>query len=229
MSRTVLQETSLPRWLVGKVLPLSICTLLVIAVGRSLLDGIPRLRRDGIEVYAALGLVRQGLILGFVIVIAASYLTRSRVVDTAQGFRERIFPFLMVLAGPIGVVFLGGREMPHSPDLAAGGLCLSLLGASVCLWALWHLRTSFSIMAEARRPVASGPYRLVRHPLYLGEALMMLGLCLMIGTVSAILFWAALVVLQLVRARIEERKLSRQFEDYRAYCRKTRFIIPGVY
>src|SRR5262245_19930418 len=221
--------TTWPRWLAGKALPLAICALLVIAVGRDLLEGIARLRREGIEVYTSLGLARQCLILGFVIVIAASYLTRRRVVAPAYGFRERMFPVLVLLAGPIGVVFLGRHEMPHSLNLAAVGLCLSLLGAVGSLWALWHLRTSFSIMAEARQPVGSGPYRLVRHPLYLGEALMMLGLCLMIGTVAAILFWAALISLQLVRARIEERKLAGQFEEYRAYCRETRFIIPGLY
>jgi protein-S-isoprenylcysteine O-methyltransferase Ste14 len=77
--------------------------------------------------------------------------------------------------------------------------------------------------------VTSGPYRYVRHPLYLGEAMMMLGLCLMIGTSLALLFWAFLNALQVIRARIEERKLASQFEEYRRYQQRTRFIVPGVY
>jgi protein-S-isoprenylcysteine O-methyltransferase Ste14 len=84
-------------------------------------------------------------------------------------------------------------------------------------------------MAEARSPVMSGPYRYVRHPLYLGESLSMLGLCLALGTVIALLFWAVWTGMQLTRAHIEEGKLSRQFADYRAYLERTRFILPGLY
>ena len=216
-------------WLAGKALPLSICALLVITVGQAILEEAFRLARDGIGVHAALGLVRRCLTLGFVLLIAASYLTRRRVVEPARGFSERIFPVLVLLAGPVGVVFLGRHEMPQRLGLAAAGILISLVGACGSLWALWHLKASFSIMAEARRPVTSGPYRYIRHPLYLGEALMMLGLCITIGTAVALLFWAALNALQLARARIEENKLSRQFEEYRAYCGRTRFILPGLY
>jgi protein-S-isoprenylcysteine O-methyltransferase Ste14 len=84
-------------------------------------------------------------------------------------------------------------------------------------------------MAEARSPVTSGPYRYVRHPLYLGETLTMLGLCLMMGTAIALLFWATVTAMQLARARIEEGKLAGQFADYRAYLERSRFILPGLY
>jgi protein-S-isoprenylcysteine O-methyltransferase Ste14 len=114
-------------------------------------------------------------------------------------------------------------------DLLGIGLLTTLLGYGVSLWALWHLRGSFAIMAEARRAVMFGPYRYVRHPLYLGETLALLGLCLMIGTVTALLLWAGVTALQLTRARIEEKKLARQFDDYRAYLERTRFILPGLY
>lgn len=216
-------------WLAGKVLPLAICALLALTVGLGVRDDAARLAREGMGLYPALGLVRRCMTFLFVLLIAASYLTRGRVVAAARGFRERIFPVLVLLAGPIGVVYLGRHELPDHLDLAALGLLMSLLGAGASLWSLLHLRASFSIMAEARSPVTSGPYRYVRHPLYLGEACMMLGLCLMIGSLAAILFWAALNALQLVRARIEEEKLSRQFEEYRAYQKRTRFILPGIY
>jgi len=84
-------------------------------------------------------------------------------------------------------------------------------------------------MAEARRAVTSGPYQYVRHPLYLGETLTLLGLCLMIGTAIALLFWAVFIGMQMARARIEEAKLARQFDEYRTYRLRTRFILPGLY
>lgn len=217
------------RWLAGKALPLAICALLVIAVGKGLHEDATRLLRDGAGLYPVLELVRRMLTLLFVLLIAGSYLTRSAVVAPARGFAERVFPVLVLLAGPIGVVFLGRHAVPEHPGPAAAGLFIALMGAGVSLWSLWHLRASFSIMAEARSPVITGPYRYVRHPLYLGEALMMLGLCLMIGTLAAILFWAALNALQVVRAKVEEAKLASRFEEYRNYQRRTRFIVPGVY
>lgn len=229
MSLRAPDGTTWAGWLAGKLLPLSICALLVLTVGQAIAEESSALARDGFGLHAALGLARRCLILGFVLVIAASYLTRRRVRDPARGFRERVFPVLVLLAGPVGVVFLGRHEMPDRLNLAVAGLVISLLGACESLWALWHLRASFSIMAEARQPVTSGPYRYIRHPVYLGETLMMLGLCLTIGTAVAILFWLVITALQLVRARIEEKKLSRQFEEYRAYCGRTRFIIPGLY
>jgi protein-S-isoprenylcysteine O-methyltransferase Ste14 len=109
------------------------------------------------------------------------------------------------------------------------GLLLTVLGHYVSLWALWYLRGSFAVLAEARSPVTSGPYRYVRHPLYLGEMLSMLGLCLAMGTVTSLLFWLAITGMQLIRARIEEAKLANQFDDYRAYLERTRFILPGLY
>ena len=82
-------------------------------------------------------------------------------------------------------------------------------------------------------PDTEWPNGLVISPddrtLYLGEALMMLGLCFMIGTPAAVGFWVVLNAMQVARARIEESKLSRQFPEYRAYQKRTRFLIPGVY
>ena len=221
--------TTWGQWLTGKALPLAICALLAVGVCQGLHEDASRLGREGPALYPLLDLVRRGLTLVFVLLIAASYLTRGRVVSSAQGFAERAFPMLVLLAGPIGVVFLGRHSVPERLDLAAAGLLAALAGGAISLWSLWHLRASFSILAEARSPVTSGPYRYVRHPLYLGEALMMLGLCLMIGTPIALLFWASLNALQIIRARIEERKLASQFDEYRRYQQRTRFIVPGVY
>ncbi|MDH3444320.1 MAG: isoprenylcysteine carboxylmethyltransferase family protein, partial [Deltaproteobacteria bacterium] len=95
-------------------------------------------------------------------------------------------------------------------------------------WSVWHLRDSISIMAEARRIVVSGPYCYLRHPLYLGEIVTLLGACLLIGTWIALLFWVVISASQITRARIEENKLSRVLPDYESYRRKTPFILPGL-
>ena len=223
------EYTSWRGWLAGKALPLTFFTLLAVFSSMTLPREMASLARDGIGLYPVQELLRRFLILGFQLLIAAAYLTRTRAVAPARGFRETVFPLLVMFAAPAGLSFLGRGEVPHRLELLGGGLLITLLGYGVSLWALWHLRRSFAIMAEARQPVTSGPYRYVRHPLYLGEALTVLGLCLMLGITSALLFWAAVTAMQLVRARIEEAKLARQFDDYRAYREQTRFILPGIY
>jgi protein-S-isoprenylcysteine O-methyltransferase Ste14 len=215
-------------WLSGKALPLSICTLLAVAVGQSLMGEAAGLDRAGVNYLAALGLLRRFLTLAFVILIAVSYLTRAAAVAAARGFRERVFPVLVLLAGPTGVVLLSQRDVPPSAGLATLGLVLGVVGGCQSLWALTHLKRSFSVMVEARRLVTTGPYRYVRHPLYLGEALVLFGLCLMIGTGGAFLFAAAISALQLVRARLEEAKLAWQFPEYRDYRNRTSFVLPGL-
>ncbi len=221
--------TSWQGWLSGKALPLTVFTVLLIMASLTLPREAAPLAHGGIKLYPVLELLHRCLTLGFWLLILAAYLTRTHVVDPARGIRETVFPMVVMFSAPAGVWFLGHNGGAHRLDLAWIGLLLTLLGYGISLWALYHLRGSFAIMAEARRPVTSGPYRYVRHPLYLGETLTMLGLCLMIGTAIALLFWAAFTALQLVRARIEEGKLARQFNEYRAYREQTRFILPGVY
>jgi protein-S-isoprenylcysteine O-methyltransferase Ste14 len=216
-------------WLPGKAFPLAVFSLLLLVNSLTLPYEAIQLAREGISPYQLVIFVRHSLMVGFLLLVIAAYLTRTHTVARAHGFWETVFPMLVLLATFVGMSFLNRVTAPQRLDLIVVGLLLTALGFSVSLWALWHLRGSFAIMAEARSPVTSGPYRYVRHPLYLGESLRMLGLCLAMGTAAALLFWAIWTVMQLTRARIEEAKLAAQFEDYRAYRQGTRFMLPGLY
>jgi len=221
--------TSWRGWLLGKSLPLSIFTLFLVANGLTLPREAMQLVQDGVRLYPLMQVLRHFLMLGFLLLVAAAYLTRTHAVARAHGFWERDFPLFVLFATFAGMSFLRHNEDAQTVPLVAVGIFLTLVGFYFSLWALWYLRTSFGIMAEARSPVISGPYQYVRHPLYLGESLTMLGLCLAMGTASALLFWAVWTGLQLGRAAVEERKLAQQFEDYRTYRNRTRFILPGLY
>ena len=184
--------------------------------------------QEGPTAQSLLVLARTGLMAAFITLVSSAYLTRMHVTQKAQGFFQRSFPSFVFLASIAGMGLLQSR--PGSPVFysVAAGLFLGPLGLCLSIWSVWHLRNSFSILAEARRTVASGPYRYIRHPLYLGEALTMLGLCLLIGTSTALIFWGAITGLQLVRARIEETKLARTLSDYAAYRISTPFILPAL-
>jgi protein-S-isoprenylcysteine O-methyltransferase Ste14 len=213
----------------GKPLPLAIFTLFLVANGLTLPREAMQLVHDGVRLYPLMQLLRHFLMVGFLLLVAAAYLTRTHAVARAHGFWERGFPMFVLFATFAGMSFLGHNESAQKVSLVAVGILLTLIGFYFSLWALWHLRTSFGIMAEARLPVTSGPYRYVRHPLYLGESLSMLGLCLAMGTAAALLFWVVWTGMQLTRAHIEEAKLAHQFTDYKTYLGRTRFILPGLY
>jgi protein-S-isoprenylcysteine O-methyltransferase Ste14 len=221
--------TSWLGWLAGKALPLAIFTLLLAINGFTLPREAILLRYEGMHLYPLMQLLRHFLMIGFLLLVVAAYLTRTHAVAFARGFWERSFPILVLFATFVGMYFLGRDGGAQRVDLVVVGLLLTLVGFYFSLWAVWHLRASFGIMAEARSPVMSGPYRYVRHPLYLGESLSMLGLCLAMGTATALIFWTIWTAMQLGRAYIEENKLACQFDDYQAYRETTRFILPGLY
>jgi protein-S-isoprenylcysteine O-methyltransferase Ste14 len=216
-------------WLAGKAFPLAIFTLFLVMNGLALPHQMMQVVGEEIRLYPVMELLRQFFTVGFLLLVIAAYLTRTHAVAHAHGFWEKAFPMLVLLATFVGMSFLGRADVPPRVELVAVGLLLTLIGFYFSLWAVWHLRASFGIMAEARSPVTAGPYRFVRHPLYLGESLSMLGLCLAMGTAPALLFWVLWTGMQLARAYIEERKLARQFDDYRVYCQRTRFILPCLY
>jgi protein-S-isoprenylcysteine O-methyltransferase Ste14 len=212
-------------WITGKALPLCVWIFFLVVILFSMVADTLRMLHEGASLESLLLLARGGLAAAFMVLLATAYLTRIRAAERAQGFWERIFPLLVFLAS-IAVGLLQSRAESPRLDLAGAGLLLAPLGLFLSIWSVWHLRSSFSILAEARRTVVSGPYRYVRHPLYLGETLTMLGVCLLIGTGTALLFWAVISGSQLARARVEEKKLSRALSDYEAYRRKTPFIFP---
>jgi protein-S-isoprenylcysteine O-methyltransferase Ste14 len=111
---------------------------------------------------------------------------------------------------------------------AALGSLLQLLGLFMLAVALLSLRRSFAIVPGNRGIQQGGLYRLVRHPVYLSELTVFLGviLCNPIGLNAAI--WVCECAVQVARARAEERFLSAD-PLYRAYCKRVRHrLIPGI-
>lgn len=100
------------------------------------------------------------------------------------------------------------------------------------LWSLWSLRTlgrSFSVLAQARKVIRSGPYAVVRHPLYFGELVAALGVVLLTPSLGTALLWLALAGLQVFRMQHQEAVLEENLDDYANYRFTTRRLVPGLY
>jgi protein-S-isoprenylcysteine O-methyltransferase Ste14 len=144
---------------------------------------------------------------------------------------DGLWPRAAALLG--GFLMMGLLLLPRQPELPLTAKIVSsglmILGNAAVIAILARLGRSFSILPEARRLVTSGPYRLVRHPLYLAEAIATLGIFMQYLSVLAALLVIAQFVFQLIRMQCEEQVLLKAFPDYEAYSRRTARIIPGIY
>ena len=121
-------------------------------------------------------------------------------------------------------------QMPSSVSLA--GDVIFLLGW-VAIFFVFRENSFASAtveLAPVQRVVSTGPYALVRHPMYTGGLVMLLGIPIALGS-----WWGLLVIVALIPALIwrlidEERFLARNLPGYAEYQRKLRYrLIPMIW
>src|SRR5215813_9746649 len=85
-------------------------------------------------------------------------------------------------------------------------------------------------VAEGQRVISTGPYAWVRHPMYAGALLLIIGLPLALGSCWGLAVFIPSVAVLIARLSDEEQFLMRNLAGYDAYCRRVRFrLVPGVW
>jgi|SRR5918993_4980658 protein-S-isoprenylcysteine O-methyltransferase Ste14 len=137
------------------------------------------------------------------------------------------YPFIIGFAGTALPLFIrpaeGGALIP-----AAVSTTLMMAGLALNIAAKLFLNRSFGVVAANRGVKRGGPYRLVRHPMYLGYFATQLGFLLSSFSIQNLVLYLIAWTLQLLRILEEERFLSVD-PAYRAYQSKVRYrLIPGL-
>jgi protein-S-isoprenylcysteine O-methyltransferase Ste14 len=136
----------------------------------------------------------------------------------------------------MAAIIAAGWLPPDWPDgahtvLTAAGAVLALAGIAFAVWAARSLGSS---LTPFPRPlgtglVTSGPFAIVRHPIYTGGLAFFSGYSLF-GSVPALVLTALLGLLWVGKLHVEERLLAAAYDGYAAYCLRVRHrLIPFLY
>jgi protein-S-isoprenylcysteine O-methyltransferase Ste14 len=174
----------------------------------------------------ALALAAHAALAAFLGLQIALFLIRRPPSAKAQG----VLPRLAALVGAnLGVAFLVVPRAAPSAFLSILSIGLTLAGMLGAIYVALWLKRAFAIFPQARELVTAGPYRVVRHPLYLAELVATCGIMLQFRQPWSALVTLAVVAAQFPRMHFEEEILGETFPAYRAYKAKTARLIPGVY
>ncbi len=172
-----------------------------------------------------LAMAANGANLMFVLLLAWLTLVRSVPSQSAKGWGPRLY----ALIGTFALLFLGALPTAElSDELRMVSILLILVGGMLSLFTVNWLGRSFSIVAQSRSLVTSGPYAIIRHPLYVCEEIAILG-----GALDHLSWTVAIIVAghwycQLRRMKYEEGVLRATFPEYEAYAQRTPALIPTI-
>ena len=144
-----------------------------------------------------------------------------------------LFAVAVLLAPPFRRGPLGWRVLPDGAWVEAAGDALQIAGIAFCIWARLHLGRNWSGMVDVKQDhalIRSGPYAFVRHPIYTGLLLAILGKAVEHNQAGGLVAFAILTVEWKRKSLIEERLMVDQFgARYHRYRAEVKGLIPGVW
>ena len=121
---------------------------------------------------------------------------------------------------PFGFVYVGAIAFMLAMALIAWVLCVNPFAEATV-----RIQTE-----RGQTVVMSGPYRFVRHPMYVGSFLMYLGMPLVLGSVGALILGVSIVALMIWRTFREDQTLRQKLPGYEEFTWRTRYrLLPGVW
>lgn len=139
------------------------------------------------------------------------------------------FLFVFFQFGGMAYLSLSGPIFANSISL----IITELAGIFIGLWAIYSMRLdNLRILPDLKKDaifVNSGPYRLLRHPMYLAIIIAFLPLIINNLSLDRLLVFIIIIVDLIFKLNYEEKLLASAFSDYKSYMKKTFRLIPYIY
>jgi protein-S-isoprenylcysteine O-methyltransferase Ste14 len=153
---------------------------------------------------------------------------------------DKVIVAFCVLFGPMATWITAGLDArfhwskPMSPWTFYTSVLVAVLAISMIAWSM-KTNTFFSSVVRIQRErghsvIMAGPYRVVRHPGYVGMAAFTLVTPLILNSRWAFVPALATVSLMVLRTALEDRTLHSELEGYAAYAHRVRYkLVPGIW
>jgi protein-S-isoprenylcysteine O-methyltransferase Ste14 len=177
--------------------------------------------------------------LAIFIIWAITGLNTKRTVGSASDARARIslggalLGWLILFNRGFRPGVLGERFVPIGPGVVYTGTALTAVGLGFALWARFAIGRNWGRLVtvqEDHQLIRTGPYAIVRHPIYSGFMLATFGTALAIGEVGGLVATALVVICWGYKSRLEERYMIEHFGvEYEQYRQQVKGLIPGIW
>jgi protein-S-isoprenylcysteine O-methyltransferase Ste14 len=127
---------------------------------------------------------------------------------------------------------LKARVVEAGPPLPVLGTLFVVVGLALAVWARAHLGPNWSGTVTVKQDhalVRTGPYSSVRHPIYTGLLLALIGTAMALGEWRGVLAVACALIGFLWKIRVEESRMRHTFPEYERYRKSTAALIPLIY
>lgn len=183
---------------------------------------------------------------GYVIVALLAVPMDERFVEERTQVKEdvptwdKVVTSIFSLLIPLGLVVIAAldRRYGWSPPVAlwlqVTALVIGSLGYLFSVWASavnkFYARYVRIQKERGHTVITNGPYRIVRHPGYVGVSIYVIASALALGSLWVLILSGVIVVYLMIRTALEDKLLHEELTGYREYAQKTRYrLLPGIW